>query len=258
MQVEILRNRALSMIAEMAAGAGHELNGPLTVISGRAQMLTDKSADSEVRRSLEQIHNKAHECAQIVTELMDFARPHPPKLTETDLGSLLAEVRDAWRQSSGLPVSRFQVDLPDDAQPAGRPRVLADRAQIRRVLDEVVKNAVDAVADSNGTIAIHWQAGVSDRVSAARAAAHAGLAAEPIPTRWVEITVRDTGCGMSPVVAQRVFDPFFSHRRAGRGRGLGLARAHRIVEAHGGRIWVVSQPGEGTTFHIMLPQVTGQ
>ncbi len=258
MQVEVLRTRALSMIAEMAAGAGHELNGPLTVISGRAQMLMDKVTDTELRRSLEQIHNKAHECAQIVTELMDFARPHPPKLSPTDLGALLTEVRDAWRERSGLPASRFHVDLPEGAPPAGLPQVLVDRAQIRRVLDEVLKNAADAVADNEGTIAIHWQAGVSDPVGAARAAAHAGLAAEPVPTRWVEITVRDTGCGMSPAVAQRVFDPFFSHRSAGRGRGLGLARAHRIVEAHGGRIWVVSQPGEGTTFHIMLPQAVGE
>jgi signal transduction histidine kinase len=59
---------------------------------------------------------------------------------------------------------------------------------------------------------------------------------------------------MSPSVVQRIFDPFFSHRTAGRGRGLGLARAQRIVEAHGGRIWAVSQPEEGTDFHIVLPQ----
>jgi len=258
MQAEVLRTRALSMIAEMAAGAGHELNGPLTVISGRAQMLMDSVPDPEVRRSLEQIHNKAHECAQIVTELMDFARPHPPKPSATDLGELLAEVRDAWRERSGLPASRFQVDVPDGVPPANRAQVFVDRAQIRRVLDEVVKNAVDAVADNEGTIAIHWQAGVTDPVSAARAAAYSALPAEHPPMRWVEITVCDTGCGMSPAVVQRVFDPFVSHRSAGRGRGLGLARAHRIVEAHGGRIWVVSQPGEGTAFHIMMPQVSAE
>jgi putative nucleotidyltransferase with HDIG domain len=258
MQAEVLRTRALSMIAEMAAGAGHELNGPLTVISGRAQMLMEKVADPELRRSLEQIHNKAHECAQIVTELMDFARPHPPRLGETDLGSLLAEVRDAWLERSALPASRLQVDLPDDSQPADLPQVLVDREQIRRVLDEVLRNAVDAIAENDGAIAIHWRAGAAEPVHVARGAAYAGLSAEPAATRWVEITVRDTGCGMSPAVAQRVFDPFFSHRSAGRGRGLGLARAHRIIEAHGGRIWVTSQPGEGTAFHIMLPQAAGE
>ncbi|MFQ5805588.1 MAG: HDOD domain-containing protein, partial [Phycisphaerae bacterium] len=203
MQAEVLRTRALSMIAEMAAGAGHELNGPLTVISGRAQMLMDSVSDREVHRSLEQIHNKAHECAQIVSELMDFARPRPPSLSATDLGSLLTEVRDTWLERSGLPASRFQIAWPDDAQPADPPRALVDRDQIRCVLDEVVQNAVDAVADNDGAITIQWRAGIPDAVSAARTAPRGEPPLEHVPTRWVQITVRDTGCGMSPAVAQR-------------------------------------------------------
>ena len=78
-------------------------------------------------------------------------------------------------------------------------------------------------------------------------------AVHPPATDWVEVAVRDTGIGMDPSVLQRAFDPFYSHRPAGRARGLGLAHAHRIIEAHGGRIWLQSRPDEGTTVHVVLP-----
>jgi putative nucleotidyltransferase with HDIG domain len=258
MQAEVLRTRTLSIIAEMAAGAGHELNGPLTVISGRAQLLMEKTADPAGRRALEQIRDKAHECAQIVKDLMDFAQPRPPSPSATDLRALLAEVRDAWLARSGLSPARLRVELPGDAPGAACPMLFVDREQIREVLDEVIENALEAVAANEGSISIRWQAGVLDPISAARVPIPGGPARDRATPRWVEITAHDTGCGMTPEVAQRVFDPFFSHRAAGRGRGLGLARAHRIVEAHGGRIWAVSHPGEGTVFHILVPQAADE
>ncbi len=249
MQTEILRTRALSMIAEMAAGAGHELNSPLTVISGRAQMLMRSTKDPETRRSLEQIYEKAHECARIVTELMDFARPRPPSPRPTDAALLLEEVRNAWLEQSDLPPSRLLLEI----EPASAPMVmLVDPEQMRLVLDEVVRNAVEAVAEKAGTITLVCREGTGEALERVARRSEVQPPGERAG-RWVEIIVRDTGCGMTPAVAQRIFDPFFSHRRAGRGRGLGLARAHRIIEAHGGRAWVITREGEGTAFHILLP-----
>jgi signal transduction histidine kinase len=113
--------------------------------------------------------------------------------------------------------------------------IRGDRDQLRTVLAELISNAVDAVSTTGGSIAIRCQPSVTE-----------GL---------VEISLRDTGCGMTPAVLQRAFDPFFSHRNAGRGRGLGLARAYRIIEGHGGRVWLESVAGEGTTAHVVLPRV---
>lgn len=251
MQAELLRTRTLSKIAEMAGGAGHELNNPLTVISGRAQMLRDAVESPDARRKLQQIHDATRKCSEIVSELMEYARPVAPKPEEVDLGALLTELRDDWLKRSGLPASHFQVDLPEQTEGADRPWIFADRMQIRTMLDEVVKNAVDAISQNDGMIVIQWRAGITLPASPLRPQ----LPGAPGSQRWVEITVRDTGVGMSPDIAQHVFDPFFSYRPAGRGRGMGLARAHRTVEAHGGRIWVESRLGEGTTFHIRLPQV---
>lgn len=250
MQAEVLRTRTLAIIAEMAAGAGHELNGPLTVISGRAQLLLDKIEDPETRRALEQIHNKAHECARIVTELMDFAKPHPPQPAPVDLNGLLAEAHDSWLEWSKLPASRLELDLP-----AGeRPVLFVDRAQVRIVLDEVLENAVQAVEANQGRIRIAYEADIAGPWTVPEFISAGGQTDKP-PAGWVEIVIEDTGCGINPTVLQRIFDPFYSHRQAGRGRGLGLARAHRIVEAHGGRIWAASQPDQGACFHITLPQI---
>lgn len=241
-QSEVLRNRTLSMIAEMAAGAGHELNGPLTVISGRAQMLRSGVSDPELQRSLDLIHSKAHECSRIVSELMDFARPRPPRFERVELLALLAEVRQTCVERLELPASRLVLAA---GAPAGAAiHLQADAAQLRTVIYELVRNAVDATRERGSSITLEW-----------RAAPSGGLAGGEADgaRRAVQLTVRDAGAGMSAAVLQRAFDPFYSHRKAGRGRGLGLARAFRIVEAHGGRIWLESQVDEGTQAHVVLP-----
>lgn len=244
MQAELLRSRTLSMIAEMAAGAGHELNSPLTVISGRAQMLASMLKDPEARRVLKMISEKAHECSGVVTELMNFARPRPPHLAPVDLRELLAAVRAAWLERSNMSPSRIRLETGRPA-PAGEAAdraapvlALVDRDQISAVFDELVANAADAVADGDGHIVLGCQPALQEDT--------------------LEVLVQDTGCGMTPAVLQRAFDAFYSHRNAGRGRGLGLPRAYRIVEAHGGRIWLESRPDEGTTAHVLLPRATGQ
>jgi putative nucleotidyltransferase with HDIG domain len=239
MQAELARSRALSMIAEMAAGAGHELNGPLTVISGRAQMLEAKLDDPEAQRALRLIAERAHACSSIVSELMDFARPRPPQPAEFDLADAIVEVRNSVIEATKS--SPSSVALQFDSTPRTGPALAppkfvlrADREQIKTVLRELLENALEAVAANQGRITLHCVA---------------------VPQKEaIEVRIEDTGCGMTPAVLQRAFDPFFSHRSAGRGRGLGLARAYAIVEAHGGRIWLESRPDEGTTAYVWLPR----
>lgn len=227
-QLEVLRTKALSIIAEMAAGAGHEMNSPLAVISGRAQMLAREFDDNDIRRSLEIIARKAHECSQIVNELMDFARPRPPQLVEFDLARRIREQAATWAADVSLPPGRLSIAISESLPP-----VRGDIQQIDLVLCELLRNAASAIALNGGHVFISGRlAELGD---------------------GVEILVRDTGCGMSSAVTQRAFDPFFSHREAGRGRGLGLPRAHRIVEAQGGRIWLESVADEGTTARLFLP-----
>lgn len=238
MQSELLRSRTLSMIAEMAAGAGHELNSPLTVISGRAQMLAATLKDPDAQRALKAISEKAHECSGIVSELMNFAKPPPAKTALVDPAELLAETRTEWLEHSNRPASQLRLEVGWDADGPGKPArrwaVLGDRAQLKTVLRELLGNAADAIDPQRGRITLRCRPAVQPDT--------------------MELAVEDDGCGMAPAVLQRAFDPFYSHHKAGRRRGLGLPRAYRIVEAHGGRIWLESRPEEGTTAHVLLPR----
>lgn len=234
-QTELLQKRALSMIAEMAAGAGHELNSPLTVISGRAQMLEQTSGDADAQRCLRLIRDKAHECSQIVNELMDFARPRAPQWTQIRLPELLNELRDEWVERAHPAPLHVELTGDDETDKNAAPLIRCDREQLKAVFRELLANATEALGEKGGTIAVQWRA----------------LSADDS----VKVTVQDAGCGMQAEVLRRAFDPFYSQRRAGRGRGLGLARAHRVVETHNGKIWLESQAGAGTTAYVVLPCV---
>jgi putative nucleotidyltransferase with HDIG domain len=228
MQSELLRTRSLSMIAEMAAGAAHELNSPLAVISGRAQLLADRAEDTEMRKALAVISEQAARCSEIVSELMEFARPAEPAIQAVDLPQLVQSAVERWRLAHQLESRQAVVE----AGPA--PPVFADPAQIEAVLVELLNNALAASEPLSAEIRINCPARLSDEE--------------------LVVTVSDAGRGMEPVVLQRAFDPFYSHRPAGRGRGLGLPRAYRLVEANRGRLWLESRPAQGAVAYLALPR----
>lgn len=253
-QRQTLRTRTLSMIAEMAAGAAHELNTPLTVISGRAQMMREQVLDAEQRKTLELIVQKSHDCSRIVTELMDFARPAHPQLAAVNLVEVLDEARARTDVDARDAAELISIAAPRTAHGVHptTPLARADRQQLYVVFEELYRNALDAIDKTTGRIRVSWSI-------ASRNVEDSGLPMYDrelgAPAEWVDVTVQDNGHGMPPDVLKRAFDPFFSYRKAGRRRGLGLPRAHRIIEAHGGRIWLESRAGQGVTAHVVLPHI---
>ncbi len=227
-QQEKVRDRTVSIIAEMAAGAAHELNNPLAVISGRAQMLLSRSVDKDSAQWARAISEQAHRAAGIVTDLMAFAKPDPPEPASVPLGELLEPLCQRWRSGSGLPGNRLALRLVDSSV-----TVYADASQVADILDAIVQNAVQAVVPETGLVQINSPSRASDKT--------------------VRIAVEDNGVGMTPDVLAHVFDPFYSHRAAGRNRGLGLSRAQRLAENNGGRLSLESKPGVGTIATLELP-----
>ncbi len=230
-QVELLRTRSLSMIGEMAAGAAHELNNPLSVISGRAQMRLAKSEDPDLSRAMQIIVEQAHSASQIVTDLMDFAKPPTPKPATLVIADLLESLLQHWQTGSSLGTDHVSVTCADPSVAAQ-----ADEQQLRAVLDAVMANAVEAMKPESARLQINSPSRASDET--------------------VRIVIEDNGCGMTPDVLEHAVDPFYSYRPAGRGRGLGLSRAHRLAEANGGKLWLESTPGVGTSVTIELPART--
>ena len=223
-----VRSKSLESVADMAAGAAHEMNNPLAVVSGRSQLLMSRTDNEEFRSALAVIHEQAERCSQIVAELMEFAKPPVPKPKIIHLAGLLTRLRDAWLGTYRLGADQIAVELSD-----AEPTIYADEAQIAEALEQVVANAVDAMDPKVAKLVINCSAELTD------------------DTRTVEVC--DNGIGMNREVQERAFAPFFSYRQAGRKRGLGLARALRLVEINQGNLLLDSEPNRGTKVIFRLP-----
>ncbi len=229
-QGELLRARSLAMIAQMAAGAAHELNNPLAVISGRVQMLARAATNGPDRRALEIVQEQCERATQIVNELMAFAKPNAPRAEVVAVASWAASLRRSWLERSSLEPHEIRVNISDPGL-----RIRVDTGQLAEIFDALLANAIEAVAGISACLEINSTSSTSDDT--------------------VVLAVRDNGRGMSPEVCEHALDPFFSYRTAGRGRGLGLSRSARLAEINGGRLWLDSTEGQGTTVYVELPAV---
>ncbi len=227
-QKQLVRMRSISIIAQMAAGAAHELNNPLAVVSGRAQMELTRSEDPERRRALEIIIEQAQRASGIVSDLMSFAKPAEPQPVVQPLADVLEAACQHWRSVSGLGPDRLVLSIRDADS-----TVYGDPEQLREILQAVFANALEATDPAARRIQINSLSRASDET--------------------VRIVVEDNGVGMTPDVLEHALDPFFSSRAAGRGRGLGLSRAYRLAEINGGSLWLESTPNIATTVTIELP-----
>lgn len=229
-QNEILRSKMMISIGEMAAGAAHEMNNPLAVISGRSQLLSMQLTDPKQKAAAHLIHEQSHRLSEIITELMDFAKPVPARPIECDPAELIDRALHEAKQHTDPADRTIEVTMGDV------PAVTADPHQVVAALTEVIDNALLATDAQQGQITIH--------------AAH-----DPYSSR-VAITIADNGCGMDEMTLKRAFDPFFSSKPAGRRRGMGLAKALRWVESSGGSIRLESRPNQGTRTLILLSAVS--
>ena len=218
------RDDKLAGLAELAAGAGHEINNPLAVISGQAQRLLKTEADPDRADSLRSIVRQTRRIADLLRDLFLFARPPGPATEPVAVADLLAGViTDAQPLADDRGV---RLDRP--ATPVGV--VAGDPAQLRRAVGAVVRNAVEA-AGAGGWV---------------------GVRVEPTADR-LRIVIDDSGPGLSAAAAEHAFDPFFSGRSAGRGRGLGLPAAWRLARENGGDVRHEPSPSGVTRFVVTLP-----
>jgi signal transduction histidine kinase/HD-like signal output (HDOD) protein len=226
-QRSIAGDDPLMALAEMAAGAAHELNNPLSVISGRAQLLAGVEADSEKKRILEQIQKSADELSAILDDLMAFARPEQPRPTQTDVKQMLDEAIQLTSQKTNVEHINAQVEVADDIE-----NVFVDSGQIVSAIANVICNCLKSYTDEMGPVKV---AATGDKSG-----------------DFVKLQISDLGCGMDSETLQKAAWPFFCSRPAGRNRGMGLAHAVRLVQLNNGSLDITSEPGKGTTVTILL------
>jgi signal transduction histidine kinase len=229
-ETRLLQAAKLAAVGEMAAGVAHELNNPLTTVTGFVELaLEDLPPDAASRSDLELVLREARRARNVVRRLLDFARQTESNRARADLTEVLVDVIELT--SHLLHTSGVELET---NFPSGLPWVSMDRNQMKQVFLNLIHNALQAMP-SGGVLVV--SAATDSRDGRA----------------WVKVTVRDTGTGILPENRERLFEPFFTTRADQGGSGLGLSVTYGIVTDHGGRIDVESRPGEGSTFVVWLP-----
>jgi PAS domain S-box-containing protein len=225
---ELYLSSRLAAIGELASGVAHEINNPLTVILGFSQRVLRQTTDDKLRQALEIICNQALRTAQVVENLLTFARRREPKAQLANINDILQQALEL--RAYELKTSNIEVTL--DLMP-DLPNTMVDFGQIQQVFLNLIINAEHAMTEANGggKLCIKTQKGKG----------------------CIEISFIDTGLGIPAEYLDRVFDPFFTTKEKTGGTGLGLSLCHSIVTEHGGKIYVKSKPRRGATFTIELP-----
>jgi signal transduction histidine kinase len=194
---------------QLAYGLSHEINNPLANISARAQQLARDESDPKREQSLRQIVSQVYRAHEMIAGLMFFANPPEPDPEPVDLNTLLGQAAEEFQPSAarvGIRLLTETLDSPAFAE--------VDRKMILEAVRILLRNSIEAIG-SGGTVVLSIQR----------------VAESDEPSRW-QIHVADSGPGLSAEASEHAFDPFYSGREAGRGLGLGLCRAYRIVELH--------------------------
>ncbi|HET9893967.1 MAG TPA: PAS domain S-box protein [Streptosporangiaceae bacterium] len=242
LEARLRQGERLETVGQLTSGIAHDFGNLLGVIVGYAEMAEDVSRDSdpELRHILTEIRVAAERATRLSSDLLGFSSRVRSRPQATELNALIAGIRDLLNVSLS---GRAKVIF--NPWPGDLPAVLGDPGQLEQVLLNLALNARDAMPEG-GTLTISTRPAEFD---AERRRRLPGAASQ----RYVELSVADTGIGMTAQVRARIFERFFTTKPAGAGTGLGLSTVHGIVAGIGGIIDVDSEEGRGTIFRILLP-----
>jgi PAS domain S-box-containing protein len=226
---QLVRAKKMESVGTLASGIAHDFNNLLGGILGYASLMKGCLDDRErALRYLHSIEKAADRAADVTRQLLGIVRDRPVRVAPFAISRVLGEVAGLLEETLDPSITvtmRWEPDLP---------HVLGDESQVHQVLLNISLNARDAMPEG-GTLTLE--------------AARTELKGVPA----VSIAVSDTGVGMDAETLAKVFDPFFTTKETGRGTGLGLYMAYRVIERHGGTIDITSRKGEGTEVEIVLP-----
>jgi signal transduction histidine kinase/DNA-binding response OmpR family regulator len=225
-QEQLVQAEKLASIGQLAAGVAHEINNPIGVILGFAQLMLKRTPeDNAMHKPLATIEREGLRCKGIVQDLLDFAAQRQPVLSRVDINAVIEAASDLMPHH----VNSEKVEVVKGYAP-DLPRVLGDENQLQQVFLNIMLNAYQAMPDG-GKLRI----------------------ASRVADGEVYAVFVDTGMGISQENLKRIFDPFFTTKEVGEGTGLGLSISYGIIEQHGGTIEVESEVGVGSTFTVRLP-----
>ncbi len=220
----------LAAVGEMAAGIAHELNNPLTTVTGFTELvLEDIPEDASYRSDMEMVLREAHRARDVVRRLLDFARQGERVRARSDMNEIVEDVLALTKHLIHTSGVHLNIWLGKDM-----PWVSVDGNQMRQVFLNLIHNALQAMPSGGG---LDIQTAIRNKDGRS----------------WITVSVKDSGIGIEPQNKERVFEPFFTTKGNTGGTGLGLSVTYGIVTDHGGTIELESKPGEGSTFTVWLP-----
>jgi signal transduction histidine kinase len=222
-QAHVLHQEKMAAFGLLAAGIAHEVGNPLTSISSMVQILQRRESDPYTLNKLSLVSGQLQRIRSTLRELIEFSRPASDERSRVSLGEILDEALNIAKY-----YKRTRGRITSPTLPPDLPPLHAVRDQLVQVFLNLVLNAIDAT-DRAGRIDLQ----VTRRAN------------------LVEVSVRDTGCGIAPEHAARLFQPYFTTKKFGTGLGLFVTR--QLVAEHGGTVTFESHAGEGTTFRVLLP-----
>ena len=228
MEAQLRQADKMAAVGQLGAGVAHEINNPLTGILGYAQLMLQKTPeDHPFRRQLEVIEREAQRCKQIVINLLAYSRPADDTIILGDLQSVIGHAVELMHHQAEL--HNIKIDL---HVPTNLPKIRLNANQLQQVFVNILANACD-VMPQGGSILI--SCGVNPE------------------SKSVRVRFSDTGPGIPENNLDRIFEPFFTTKENWRGTGLGLTVSYKIVQDHGGRIFVRNRPEGGAEFTLDLP-----
>jgi PAS domain S-box-containing protein len=228
MEIKANLSSRLSAVGQMAAGICHEINNPLTAVIGYSDLLTTQDLPRDIKQDLERIRDGGHRVANVVRQLLAFARNTKPAREMVNINDILSStlrLREYQLEIANIKViTNLAIDLPD---------IVADAGQLQQVFLNIILNAEAEMklAHGRGTLVVK-----TERVDDA-----------------IRISFKDNGRGIPKENIDKIFDPFFTTKKAGEGTGLGLSVCHGIITEHNGKIYAQSQQGKSATFIVELP-----
>ncbi len=239
---QLLQSQKMEAVGQLAGGIAHDFNNLLSAIIGYSDLVVEKiGADDPAQKYLTEIQKAGERASSLINQLLAFSRKQLLLPEIFCLNDRIQETKKMLRRLIGETIS-----LETDFDP-NLGSVKADPVQVEQVIVNLAINARDAMPEG-GTLTIRTS-------NVALEEKDVQSFEDCFPGRYVQLTVRDTGCGIEPAVLPRIFEPFFTTKEQGKGTGLGLSTVFGIVKQSGGFIGVKSERGKGTTFHLYFPVV---
>ena len=241
LEEQLRQSQRMESIGKLVGGVAHDFNNLLTAILGYAALLLENlRTGSDAHRDAEQIQKASERAAALTRQLLAFSRKQILQARVVDINAILLGMNPMLHRLIGEDIKLFV--LPADSLA----KVKADPTQVEQIILNLTINARDAMP-KGGELTIETANTVLDQNQVER---HVDVAPGP----YIMLAVSDSGCGMNSETKARIFEPFFTTKPPGQGTGMGLATVYSIVKQSGGHVWVYSEPAQGTSLKIYLPQ----